>query len=58
MLRQTAGIYPLDTQACKIDMLAFSGHKGLFGPPGSGVLFVGERVDLNTLCEGGTGSYS
>jgi cysteine desulfurase family protein len=55
---QTAGVYPLDVQACNIDMLAFSGHKGLFGPPGTGVLFVGERVDLETLREGGTGSYS
>lgn len=55
---QTAGVYPIDTQACNIDMLAFSGHKGLFGPPGTGVLFVGERVDLDTLREGGTGSYS
>ncbi len=55
---QTAGTYPLDTQACKIDMLAFSGHKGLFGPPGTGILFIGERADLDTLCEGGTGSYS
>jgi selenocysteine lyase/cysteine desulfurase len=55
---QTAGIYPIDTQACNIDILAFSGHKSLFGPPGTGVLFVGERTDLDTLREGGTGSYS
>jgi cysteine desulfurase family protein len=55
---QTAGVYPIDVQACNIDMLAFSGHKALFGPPGTGVLFVGERADLDTLREGGTGSYS
>ncbi len=55
---QTAGVYPIDTRACNIDLLAFSGHKGLFGPPGTGVLFVGERADLDTLREGGTGSYS
>ena len=55
---QTAGVYPIDVQACNIDMLAFSGHKGLFGPPGTGVLFVGERAELDTLREGGTGSYS
>jgi cysteine desulfurase / selenocysteine lyase len=55
---QTAGIYPLDIEAYRIDMLALSGHKSLFGPPGTGILFVGERVDLDTLCEGGTGSYS
>ena len=55
---QTAGVYPIDIQARNIDMLAFSGHKGLFGPPGTGVLFVGERAELDTLREGGTGSYS
>ncbi len=55
---QTAGVYPIDVQACNIDILAFSGHKALFGPPGTGVLFAGERADLDTLREGGTGSYS
>ncbi len=39
-------------------MLAFSGHKGLFGPPGTGALYIGNRVDLDSLREGGTGSYS
>ena len=55
---QTAGKYPLDVQANNIDLLAFSGHKGPFGPPGVGVLYVGDRVDLDTLREGGTGSHS
>ena len=55
---QTAGKYPIDVQASNIDLLAFSGHKGLFGPPGTGVLYVGNRVDLDPLREGGTGSYS
>lgn len=55
---QTAGIYPVDVEECNIDLLGFSGHKGLFGPPGTGVLFVGERADLDTVCDGGTGSYS
>ena len=55
---QTAGRYPIDVQAGNIDLLAFSGHKGLFGPPGTGVLYVGNRVDLDSLREGGTGSYS
>jgi len=55
---QTAGKYPLDVQANHIDLLAFSGHKGLFGPPGTGALYVGERVDLDSLREGGTGSHS
>ncbi len=55
---QTAGKYPLDVKASHIDLLAFSGHKGLFGPPGTGALYIGERVDLDSLREGGTGSYS
>ena len=55
---QTVGKYPLDVQANHIDLLAFSGHKGLFGPPGTGVLYIGERVDLDSLREGGTGSHS
>ncbi len=55
---QTAGRYPIDVQASYIDLLAFPGHKGLFGPPGTGGLYIGERVDLDTLREGGTGTFS
>jgi len=55
---QTAGKYPIDVQTSNIDLLAFAGHKGLFGPPGTGGLYVGERVDLDSLREGGTGIYS
>ena len=55
---QTAGKYPIDVQAANIDLLAFSGHKGLLGPPGTGALYIGERVDLDPLREGGTGSFS
>lgn len=55
---QTAGKYPLDVQENCIDLLAFSGHKGLFGPPGTGALYIGERVELDSLREGGTGSHS
>ena len=55
---QTAGRYPLDVQADNIDLLAFSGHKGPMGPPGIGVLYISDRVDLDSLREGGTGSQS
>lgn len=55
---QTAGRYPIDVQASYIDLLAFPGHKGLFGPPGTGGLYISERVDLETLREGGTGTFS
>ena len=55
---QTAGRYPIDVQASDIDLLAFSGHKGLLGPPGTGVLYLSDRVELDTLREGGTGTNS
>ena len=55
---QTAGIFPIDVQASNIDLLAFSGHKGLLGPPGTGVLYLSDRVELDSLREGGTGSHS
>ena len=52
---QTAGIVPIDMQAMQIDLLAFPGHKALFGPPGMGVLLVGQRVQPVPWREGGTG---
>ncbi len=55
---QTAGKYPIDVQTGNIDLLAFSGHKGLFGPPGTGALYIGNQVGLDPLREGGSGSYS
>jgi cysteine desulfurase family protein len=55
---QAAGILPIDVEQLQCDMLAFAGHKGLFGPPGIGGLFVREGVELNTLAEGGTGKDS
>jgi cysteine desulfurase/selenocysteine lyase len=58
---QTGGAYPIDVQADGIDLLAFTGHKGLGGPMGTGGLIVGERVDerqMEPLVRGGTGSNS
>lgn len=55
---QTAGIYDIDVEKYNIDMLAFTGHKGLYGPQGVGGLYIDERINLNTLREGGTGSSS
>lgn len=55
---QTAGTYPLDVQKDNIDLLAFPGHKGMLGPPGTGALYISSRVELETLREGGTGVYS
>ncbi len=53
---QSAGI--LDIDASTLDLLAFPGHKGLYGPQGSGGLYVREGLILKTLIEGGTGSQS
>jgi cysteine desulfurase family protein len=55
---QSAGHYPIDVQANNIDLLAFSAHKGTYGPPGVGVLYMSEKVNPDTLCEGGTGTFS
>jgi cysteine desulfurase / selenocysteine lyase len=58
---QTAGTVPIDVTAMGIDLLAFTGHKGLQGPPGTGGLVIGSGVDisrLSPLARGGTGSRS
>jgi len=58
---QTGGAYPIDVQADGIDLLAFTGHKSLCGPMGTGGLIVDERVDvaqMEPLKRGGTGSRS
>jgi selenocysteine lyase/cysteine desulfurase len=55
---QTAGSLPLDTEALGVDYLAFSGHKGLLGPQGTGGLYVRAEDGLEPLQRGGTGSHS
>lgn len=58
---QTAGAYPIDVVTDQIDLLAFTGHKSLLGPMGTGGLVIGDRVDAGTLRPlkyGGTGSRS
>jgi len=55
---QTAGSFPIDVEAMKIDLLACPGHKGLLGPLGTGFLWVRPGLDLSTIWEGGTGSFS
>jgi cysteine desulfurase family protein len=55
---QTAGVLSIDIEADFIDLLAFPGHKSLYGPPGTGGLFVGERAKLIPWREGGTGFNS
>lgn len=58
---QTAGTYPINVMEMGIDLLAFTGHKSLQGPPGTGGLIIGSNVDvskLTPLARGGTGSRS
>lgn len=58
---QTAGVVPIHVRDLDVDLLAFTGHKGLQGPPGTGGLVLGQRVDaalLQPLVRGGTGSHS
>lgn len=54
---QSAGMIPIDmTQMC-IDCLCMPGHKGLYGPPGTGMLLTGRPIP-QTVIEGGTGTFS
>ena len=57
---QTAGALPIAVEAMGIDLMAFTGHKSLFGPPGTGGLYVREGMEarLRPLMMGGTGSRS
>lgn len=52
---QTAGVFPIDVQAMRIDVLCFTGHKSLLGPQGTGGLYVREGVDVYPLKTGGSG---
>jgi selenocysteine lyase/cysteine desulfurase len=55
---QTAGRLPIDSAGTGIDLLAFTGHKELFGPQGTGGLYIRDGLDVAPLCYGGTGSKS
>ncbi len=55
---QTIGVYPVDVKADLIDLLAFPGHKALYGPTGTGGLYVREGIAPAFFREGGTGRHS
>ena len=52
---QTAGVFPIDVQKMRIDILCFTGHKGLLGPQGTGGIYVREGVEVRPLLSGGSG---
>jgi len=55
---QSAGVWPIDLRSTPIDLLAFPGHKALYGPTGTGALYVGPRANPRPWREGGTGGDS
>jgi len=57
---QAAGSFPLDVAELGIDLLAFTGHKSLYGPQGTGGLYIrkGLEKEIGPLMTGGTGSRS
>jgi cysteine desulfurase family protein len=55
---QTAGLVPIDVVSMNIDVVCFTGHKSLFGPSGTGGMYICEHVDLHPCRAGGTGVMS
>ena len=52
---QTAGVFDIDVQGMGIDILCFTGHKGLLGPQGTGGIYVREGLEIRPLLTGGSG---
>jgi len=52
---QTAGVIPIDVEKMNIDILTFTGHKGLYGPMGVGGMWVREGIEVKHTRTGGTG---
>lgn len=55
---QTAGVVPIDMERDGLDLVAFTGHKSLYGPQGTGGLAVAEGVEVRPLKVGGSGVHS
>jgi cysteine desulfurase family protein len=55
---QTAGVVPIQMDESSIDILVYTGHKGLFGPSGIGGMIVAEDIDIRQVRTGGTGVNS
>ena len=55
---QTAGAVPIDMEEMNIDILCFTGHKGLMAPQGTGGLCIREGVEIRPFKVGGSGVHS
>lgn len=55
---QAGGSHRINLTEMPVDILCLPGHKGLLGPMGTGVLILSENTDIESFCEGGTGSNS
>ena len=55
---QTAGVLPIDMKRMHIDVLCFTGHKGLLGPQGTGGICVGDGIHIRPLKTGGSGVHT
>ena len=55
---QSAGCIPIDVEKMEIDVLCFTGHKGLMGPQGTGGIYVREGLEIRPLKVGGSGVHS
>lgn len=55
---QSAGVIPIDMQKMDIDVLCFTGQKGLMGPQGTGGLCIRPGIEIRPLLRGGTGVHS
>ena len=52
---QTAGVFPIDVRNMQVDVLCFTGHKGLLGPQGTGGMYVREGLAIRPPKSGGSG---
>lgn len=55
---QSAGVLPISLKDDGIDVLCTAGHKGLYGPTGTGLMIFAPDLPMETIMEGGTGSNS
>jgi len=55
---QTAGVIPIDVEQMQIDILCFTGHKGLMGPQGTGGIYVRDGLTITPLKTGGSGIHT